>query len=154
MELFKPQAPLEFKFEDVTFLVKARAVDADRLEVWGSGEVDNGRIVSRRAEFVKALIRCFVLDWRGVTIDGKPAPYSVELFFKAFPSGEAGAPNVFLAISDFILSNTDIFKKDEAEKNASRAPSTGSAEPAPSTAPGRTAARPQGRTVPDAACPT
>lgn len=141
MELAKPQEPLKFAYKDVTFLVRPKSIEADRLEVWGSGQVEDGKIISKQAEFVKALIRCMVVGWEGVTEDGKPVPYSFETFLARFPNQGRGEANVFLQLGDFIFEKTDIWKQDEAEKNASRAQSAGSSTLEPSTAPGKTAER-------------
>ena len=117
MELIRPKEPLEFKYKDVVFLVKAQAADADRMEVLASGTGDGGaRITIPRAEFHRALIRCFVVDWRGVTIDKKEVPYSFEVFMRYFPTHEKKGHSVVVDLANFIVEKTDIFKKDELEK--------------------------------------
>lgn len=126
MELSRAKEPLKFKYRDVTFLVKPHAVEADRLEIWASGKADDGKIVAPRAEFVKALIRCFVIGWEGVTQDGKPVPYSFETFVNLFPKQPKDETPVFLALGNFIYEKTDIAEQDIDAKNALPPRPTGS----------------------------
>jgi len=128
MELVKPKEPLAFKYKDVTFMVKAQAVDSDRLEFLSAGQIDGRRMTIPAAEFRRALIRSMVIDWRGVTLDGKPVPYSFETFMTLFPRHEHKGRSVIEDLCGFIIEKTDLFHKDELEKNASPAQSTGSAE--------------------------
>jgi hypothetical protein len=141
VELIAPKEPLEFQYKDVTFLVKAQAVDADRMEVFACREPDRAKITLPAAEFRRALVRCFVIGWKGVTSQGQVVPYSYEVFMRYFPAHDGKGRTVIGDLCDFILAKTDLFQSDEIEKNASRAPSTGSAEPGPSTAPGKTAGK-------------
>ena len=127
MELTKQKEPIKFIHGDVTFLVRPHATEADRLEIWAAGKAEDGKIVAPRAEFVKALIRCFVVGWEGVTQDGNPVPYAYETFVNKFPkSHKKGETPVFLALGNFIYENTDIAKQDGDEKNGLPPQPTGS----------------------------
>lgn len=127
MEISKGGEPLEFRYKDVTFFIKRHAVESDALEAWGAASIDPaGALVAPRAEYVKALIRCFVLGWKGVTRDGKEVPYSLDAFYHGFPRQSGGSePSVFVQIANFILEKTDFQKEDVARKNESRGPSGG-----------------------------
>ena len=127
MELIKGGEPLEFKYKDVTFYVKRHSVESDALEAWGAASMDpTGALVAPRAEYVKALVRCFVLGWKGVTRDGKEVPYSLGAFYNEFPRQEGGGePSIFVQLASFILEKTDFQKEDTARKNDSGGPSGG-----------------------------
>jgi hypothetical protein len=100
---------LEFHFEDVVFIVKPEANEEDRLEVELSGrmrELNGAKIMQySSADYCKAVIRCMVLDWRGVKRDGHDVPFSVEEL-KNFP--HIKGKNIFLELGGFIINNTDI----------------------------------------------
>lgn len=110
---------LEFPWKDVTFLVRARAVEEDRLEVWGIGKTEGDAIVATRADFARTLVRRFVVGWRGVTREGKEVSYSFKSLCESFPVAH-GEKSVFLALSDFILTHTD-FQESKAEAAAKNA---------------------------------
>lgn len=139
MELVAPKEPLEFKYKDVTFLIKPQAVDADRMEVFSAGSRDGTRLSIPKADFRRALVRCFVVGWKGVTYKGKEVPYAFETLIQSFPPHDQKGRSVIDDLCDFIIGHTDIFKEDEVEKKESRPPSTGSAPSEHSTAAGRTA---------------
>jgi hypothetical protein len=61
------------------------------------GEVRNKRIVATRSDFFKTLIRCFVLDWSGVTFDGKPIPAGT-ITFLPYGAGKPGRTAGFCEI--------------------------------------------------------
>lgn len=116
MELIKPKPPLEFKYKDCVFIVKAQSSDADKMEVLAAGSGEGNRVSIPRAEFYRALIRCFVINWKGVTSEGKEVPYSFEVFMKFFPVHHGKGSSVVIELGDFIVEHTDIFKRDELEK--------------------------------------
>lgn len=100
---------LEYQFEDVTFLVKPEADEADRLEVELSGRLKehNGAKVMEysTADYCKTVIRCMVVGWKGVKRGGHDVPYSFDEL-KHFP--HVKGKNVFLDLGDFVIKNTDI----------------------------------------------
>lgn len=106
MELKKHSTELlKYKFEDVTFLIKPEAEEADRLEVILSGRQEGDDIVISRAERCKAAVRQMVVGWEGVKRDGADVPYSFgEL--SNFPHIEG--KNVLLDLGGFIINNTDL----------------------------------------------
>ena len=121
MDLKEPQVKtLEFKFEDVIFLVKPEASEDDRMEIALSGRLEEKAgvavITKSRAEFCKTAIRCMVVDWKHVKRGGHPVPYSYEEL-KNFPHVEKR--NVFLELGDFIIKNTDIVNRraDDLKKD-------------------------------------
>lgn len=124
MELVRPEKPLEFQYEDVTFLVKAKASAGDRMDVKTSGRWDKGGYHFSTPEFNRAIIRRMVLGWRGVTLDGKDVPYAFETMDNYFPI--TGDEDVYNALGVFIVEKTGILKQDNVQKNASRARPTGS----------------------------
>lgn len=123
MELVKKSEPLEFKHEDVIFLVKAVASDGDRMDVKLAGKWDRTSYVFSPPEFNRALVRRMVIGWKNVTVEGKEVPYSFELLDNYFPI--TGKESIFALLGNFIEEKTGIFKKDEIRKNASRGQQTG-----------------------------
>lgn len=123
MELLKPQAPLKYKHGDVTFLIKPKASSGDRLEIILSGSANSkGAIVVSRADYIRALIKRFVVGWEGVTLDGKEVAYSFELLDENFPKQDGD--DVMLMLGDFIFRNTDIKSgESELKKESRRQPS-------------------------------
>ena len=105
MELVKHSQPLEFKYEDIVFLVKKHANAEDKMEVALSGKRDGNDIFWTRAEYCKTIIRRMVLGWKGVTQDGKEVPYSFDALCE-LPHVEGR--NVFLALGEFVMEHTDI----------------------------------------------
>ena len=99
--------PLEFKHEDVKFLVKPEATEEDRLEVLLSGRQEGENIVMSRAEYCKTVIRRMVVGWTGVKRKGEDVPYSFDEL-RNFPRGTGR--NVLLELGGFIIENTDIAK--------------------------------------------
>jgi len=129
MELVRQSEPLEFKYEDVTFLIKRQATDADKAEVlFAATSADGKRLTVPAAEFYRALVRCFVVGWRGVTENGKEAQYSFESFIKSFPVAKGRGESVLIKLGQFITEHTDVFKEDEIEKNESRRQHAGSSK--------------------------
>lgn len=118
MELIKQGTPLEFKFEDATFLVKKIASAGDRIALTMGGAASADGSTYTQAAYCKKLAELMVVGWRNVQIDGKEAPYSFELFESSFPFTPGN--NVFLALFKFISENTDILPKETADalKNA------------------------------------
>lgn len=121
MELIRRREPLQFKHEDVVFLVKPQTTAADRMEMFMSGRVEACGSKMTVADFNKALIRCFVVGWKGVTFEGKEVPYAYETLMDSFPNND----DVLTRLSAFILEHTDAFKKDEALKKELREPRHG-----------------------------
>jgi hypothetical protein len=117
MELRKNhQKPLEFKYEDVTFLVKPRASEEDRMLVMLLGEqLPDGNVKFSRPDFCRLVVERMVVGWEGVTRDGKPMPYSFTALSE-FPRIEG--KNVYLEVGAFILQQTDIQKSEAELKNA------------------------------------
>lgn len=103
----KSKPMLEFKYEDVTFLVKPEATEFDRLEVALAGRQDGKDIVFSRAEYAKTLVRCMVTGWKGAQRDGKDVPYSFE---EIADIPKVRGRNVMLELSGFIMDHTDIHK--------------------------------------------
>lgn len=99
--------PLEYKHEDVKFLVKPEATEEDRLEVLLAGRQDGENIVMSRAEYCKTVIRRMVVGWEGVTRKGEAVPYSFEEL-RNFPRGTG--KNVLLELGGYIIEHTDIAK--------------------------------------------
>ena len=111
---------LEFKFEDVIFLVKPEASEDDRMEIALSGRLEEKAgvpvITNSRAEFCKTAIRCMVADWKGIKRAGHDVPYSYDEL-KNFP--HVDKRNIFLELGDFIIKNTDIVNRraDDLKKD-------------------------------------
>jgi hypothetical protein len=126
VELLKTDSrPLEFQFEDVTFLVKPHATVRDHLELIDTFGVDGkGMITTQSSKLYRFLIRQFVMDWRGVTQNGKSVPYSYETFENDFPIDAKGSLCALLGA--FIMQNTGLLPKADEGKNGSSGPSSGS----------------------------
>ena len=123
MDLIKPAEPLEFKHEDMSFLIRPHASEGDRMEVTMSGSYRDGAFVFSRPEFNRALVRRFVVGWKGVKMDGKEVPYAFDLLDHHFPI--SGKDNIFVLLGIFIVEKTGIFAKDDLIKNDSREPAIG-----------------------------
>ena len=140
MELLEEQEPLKFKWEDAIFLVKPRATVYDKfnLDMSGRPEKVKGKLVAKfdNVELGRLLVKLFVIGWENVTLKGKPVPYDYETLEKQMPADRTR--DFYLAITDFIVKETDVFKKDIELKNDSRRLSNGSAPDAGSTAADKT----------------
>ena len=102
MEIQKhEEKPLEFKWRDVIFKVKPRANSGDRLAVFMRDQ-------RTTAGYSLTLVERMVVDWEGVTQDGKPVPYSFQLLAEHMPS--TMQDNALVALADFIYAHTDIAK--------------------------------------------
>ena len=102
MELKKnDESLLEFKWQDVVFKIKRTANSGDRLAV-------ALRDQKTLATYSLTLVERFVVDWEGVTQEGKPVPYSFKLLSESLPS--TVEDNALLALANFIYENTDIAK--------------------------------------------
>lgn len=140
MELMSKPQTVKCQYKDVTFLVKSRATAYDKflISMSPAGEVKGNEVkFTNRIAFFRVLVERFVVGWEGVTLDGKPAPYSFELLESSFPS--SADDDVFIRLGSFVIENTDVFKRDAEIKNASGEQSNGAPSPVPSPAPALTA---------------
>jgi hypothetical protein len=111
MELLKEESPLEFSCGDAVFLVKARATAHDKLQLDLCATSVDGNVANfTQAQFADTVLKLFVVGWKGVTRDGKPAPYSYETLKSSFPSSKE--KDVLLELVSFIVDKTDVFKRD------------------------------------------
>lgn len=109
MELM-PLELAEFKFGDAAIQVRTRASVGDKLAVdklvqqaMRSGSID------AMPDLGRAMVRLFVHGWTGVTLGGKPAPYSYELLEGGLPA--ALADDFMPALCKFVATNVDILKQ-------------------------------------------
>jgi hypothetical protein len=116
IELKKQGEPLRFQYsDDVVFLIKPNATAYDIWQMRHVGIMgEDGAVKIRRGELAELVISNFIIGWEGVNIDGKPAPYSWELFTRAFPRNNKR--DVFLELENFVLEKTDIVVTDVASK--------------------------------------
>lgn len=123
MELLEPKKPLEFKWKDVTFLVKPFCSAGDKAEILLAGESKgNGQFEFTRATYVKTVLRRMIVGWKGVTLRGQEAPYSFETLDQLFPKDDG----VFAELFNFIHTHTDVGPHKEALKNELREQQSGS----------------------------
>lgn len=79
MELQKAGESLPFKWKDITFHIRSKALAGDKHELVTLGELDGkGRSVIPQSKLYRKIIERFVISWEGVTEDGKAVPFSVE----------------------------------------------------------------------------
>jgi hypothetical protein len=117
MELRKPSEIVEFKYEDVIFLVKAEASEEDRMEVALLGRRDeSGKLHYSNADLCRSVIARMVTGWKNVKSNGIDVAYSIEAL-SMFPA--VAGHNVYLELGGFILEKTNILKgASEEKKNA------------------------------------
>jgi hypothetical protein len=141
MELLEDVEPLKFPWNDAFLLVKRRASVYDKfvLDMQGSRESIDGKLVARidNIELGRVLVKLFVVGWENVTKNGKAVAYSYDVLERQMPADKER--DFYLAITDFIVKETDVFKKDVELKNVSRRSSNGSVRDADSTAAAKTA---------------
>jgi len=119
MELLKlDERPAEYKWEDVTFLFRTIMGPGDKFAVDTAGHLmENGKITFKVWELYKALIKTFVVGWKGVTENGKEVPWDYNLFMTRFPVKEK---DVVMLLGEHISETVNIFglsKETEALKN-------------------------------------
>ena len=119
MELQKPQDNLSCKIGDVTFFFRSQMTVRDKVAIDMVGTLKDGRWVMDRDAYITKIIERFVTGWDGVTENGKPVPYSYDVFMERFPSGQ-GTFDLLLDLSDQIGRAIGLFTTPEKaeEKNA------------------------------------
>ncbi len=116
MKLVKQPDNLEFKWQDVTFKIKAVAEARDKFELDLLYEVDKtpGEVRIPRREMYLALIRQFVMSWSGVTdSEDKEVPFTLDALL-ALPPVYDEKGEVVMQLGAFIWKNTGI--SDSFEK--------------------------------------
>lgn len=104
MELMKEQPALEFQQGEVTFLIKPKASGYDRMQVVMAKDT---------TEFMERVLQQMVTGWKGVTVDGKPAPYSFGAV-KLLPE-ESIDSAILLKLANFVIENTDVARAAKAK---------------------------------------
>ena len=108
----------EHRLGDVTIIAKTEANEEDRMlaafasrrkgEPWGP---------EQHANLCRTVCRLMIVDWKGVTHEGKPVDYDFELL-KQLPRQHDGK-NLYISLYLWLIKETDIFKgATEKEKNA------------------------------------
>jgi len=115
MELLARKPTLEFKYHDVTFLIKGSATAADKMDLALGGRQEGDKTIYNSAEYCRALVRLFVVGWKGVTFEGKEVPYAFETFCEHFP--HVHGDNAFVKVAAFIVEHTDVKKEQKDLKN-------------------------------------
>jgi hypothetical protein len=114
MEIAKQNAPLEFKWKDITFQIRSTAMSGDKFAISMSSPIENGRQTFSLTAYYRKIIELFVIGWQGVTEDGKDVPFSLDALGRL----PVDANNdVFILLASFILNNTG-FSADAERKNA------------------------------------
>jgi hypothetical protein len=108
MEIMKKELA-DFAFQDIVFHVRTRATVGDKLALEklsaeAINDIHNGALPKMGRE----VVRIFVDGWTGVTVDGKPAPYSYELLESGLPADIAD--ELMPALCRFVAANVDILK--------------------------------------------
>jgi hypothetical protein len=111
MELLKlDERPVEYKWEDVTFVVKKTYSTADKFAVDTAGQLlESGKISFKPWELYKVLIRTFVIGWKGVTENGKEVPWDYDVFMSRFPVKNR---DVVMLLGLFISEQINIFGEE------------------------------------------
>lgn len=113
MELLE-QRRAAFKFRDATLFVRTAATAGDRLAL---DRIDADAEAALRAGATPALVlaamgerivELFLDGWEGVTVGGKPAPYSFAALKGGFPA--ECAKDLFSGLGRFINENVDVLK--------------------------------------------
>ena len=112
MELVKQLDNLEFVYEDVTFYIRPIATAKDRFEIDMTGDWKDGKFEMSKGDFFLKLIELFVVNWKGVTKDGKKVPYS----FKTFAELPNGKNDLILTLGGFIASKTGVLPEPDEKK--------------------------------------
>lgn len=79
MEIQKAGESVVFKWKDITFHIRPKALAGDKHELVTLGELDEkgqSRIPQNR--LYRKLIERFVTSWEGVTEGGKAVPFSLQ----------------------------------------------------------------------------
>jgi len=115
MELLKlDDRPAEYTWDQVTFFFRTKVTVGDKYAVDSAGVVTTGdKITFTSTEFYKAMIRVFVTGWKGVTENGKDAPYSYDTFMNRLPASMADDLVMKLG---YEIAKTNGFLKDDKEK--------------------------------------
>jgi hypothetical protein len=108
MELLKlDERPVEYKWEDVTFVVKKTLSPEDKFAIDTAGQLmENGKVSFKPWELYKVLIRTFVVSWKGVTEDGKEIPWDYTIFMSRFPVKDK---DIVMLLGLFISEQVNIF---------------------------------------------
>jgi hypothetical protein len=119
MELLKlDERPAEYKWEDVTFLIRTRMGPGDKFAVDTAGHLlENGKVTFKAWKLYEVLIKTFVVGWKGVTENGKEVPWDYDVFATRFPVKDK---DVIMLLGEFIADTVNIFgvsKGTEALKN-------------------------------------
>jgi hypothetical protein len=107
MEITAPKDSIVFEWYDVKFFIRSEFTAYDRfcITVCRNKEIKDGAFIFNAEDFFVLLIKLFVERWEGVTADGKPVPFSLELL-KRFPTKKEPKDkltgDVFLDLGMFI----------------------------------------------------
>ena len=110
MELIDPTKAktIEYKHGDVTIVAKTEANEDDRLRAGFAGRTKGAPWSSEQnANFCRIVCQLMIVDWKGVTHEGKPVDYDFDLL-KHLP--RIAGKNIFLELGLFLIKNTDIQK--------------------------------------------
>lgn len=111
MELMKNELAT-FTFQDIKIHVRTRASIADKLamelvEAEGAEQLRAGAAMGDAlGSMGKKVVGIFIDGWEGVTVDGKPAPYSFDALMHGFPA--ANAADLLPALCAFVNEHVDI----------------------------------------------
>lgn len=116
MELLKPnEGPARYEWKDgVVFLYRTKVTTEDKYAVDTAGQLmKDGTIQFNPWDFYRSLIKVFVIGWEGVTVDGKPAPYSYDAFSRLPADPDQ---DIVMKLAIKIAQDTGFFKSDEQTK--------------------------------------
>ncbi len=115
MELLKPKDNLSCTIGDVTFNIRPQMTVRDKFELDIIGEYKDGAMKITRGDLIHKLVELFVVNWSGVTQDGKPVPYSYDTLMNQLPADQT--EDYIIKLGTFIVDAIGLLPK-EAEKNA------------------------------------
>lgn len=116
MELVKAKDNLTYTINDVTFFIRSTATVKDKFDLDSAGEWKNGGYTMNVKTYWMKLIELFVVDWKGVTENGKAVPYSMEALLR-LPAD--GSQDWLLKLGSYIANETGVLPVEKvAEKNA------------------------------------